>query len=103
MKTKEYHTYYNFQFKHTAVVVTNHPCIQASYVAEALQIHPVMLYRWRQEMREGRIEDNDEEARSINQLMNAQKKIRTLEKEVKQLRSENTVLKKAERIFPRKK
>lgn len=103
MKKKEYHTYYNFQFKHTAVTVRNHPYIQASYVAEALQIHPIMLYRWRQEMREGKIEDNDKEARSINELMDAQKKVKALEKENKYLRSENSVLKKAERIFPGKK
>ena len=52
MKKKEVHTFYNFQFKHTAVRVTNHPYIQASHVADALEIHPVMLYRWKQEMRD---------------------------------------------------
>lgn len=103
MKKKEIHTYYNYQFKHTAVTVTNHPNIQAIDVAEALKIHPIMLYRWRGEMRNGKIKDNDQEARSINELMEAQKKIKKLERELKQLRSENTVLKKAERIFPGKK
>ncbi len=63
MKMKEIHTFYNFQFKHTAVRITNHPNIQASHVADALKIHPIMLYRWRQEMRDGKIEDNDKEAR----------------------------------------
>ena len=48
MKKKEVHTYYNFQFKHTAVSVTNHPDILSVDVAEALNIHPIMLYRWRQ-------------------------------------------------------
>ena len=103
MKTKEVHTFYNFQFKHTAVRITNHSDIQASHVAEALEIHPVMLYRWRQEMREGKIEDNDKEARSINELMEAQKRIKKLEKDCTRLRAENTVLKKAERLFPGKK
>lgn len=51
MKRKEKHTFYNFQFKHTAVTITNHPNIQSIDVAEALNIHPIMLYRWRQEMR----------------------------------------------------
>mgnify|MGYP000459644573 CR=1 FL=1 len=55
MKNKEVHTFYNFQFKHSAVRVTNHPEIQASHVADAPEIHPVMLYRWRQEIREGKI------------------------------------------------
>ncbi len=103
MKKKEVHTYYNYQFKHTAVSVTNHPNIQAIDVAEALSIHPIMLYRWRGEMRTGKIQDNDNEARSITDLMEAQKKIKQLEKELKRLRGENAVLKKAERLFPAKK
>ena len=49
MKKKEFHTFYNYQFKHTAVTVTNHPNIQAIDVAEVLKIHPIMLYRWRGE------------------------------------------------------
>lgn len=103
MKKKEFHTFYNFQFKHTAVRVTNHPAIQANHVAEALEIHPIMLYRWRQEMRQGKIEDNDKEARSINELMEAQSRIKKLEKELQKVRAENAVLKKAERLFPGKK
>ncbi|MBI1423110.1 MAG: transposase [Gammaproteobacteria bacterium] len=103
MKKKEKHTFYNFQFKHTAVKVTNHPNIQSVDVAEALGIHPIMLYRWRQEMREGKIEDNDSEARSLSKLQEAQAKIRKLEKELKRVREENVILKKAERLFPGKK
>lgn len=103
MKKKEFHTYYNYQFKHTAVTVTNHANIQAIDVADALKIHPIMLYRWRGEMRNGKMKDNGQEARSINELMDAQKTIKKLEKELKQLRTENAVLKKAERIFPGKK
>jgi transposase len=103
MKRKENHTYYNYQFKHTAVTVTEHPNIQTVDVAEALQIHPIMLYRWRGEMRDGKIKDNDDQARSITELMEAQKRIKQLEKENKKLRSENAVLKKAERLFPGKK
>lgn len=103
MKKKEAHTYYNYQFKHTAVSVTHHPEIQSVHVAEALQIHPIMLYRWRQEMRAGKIKDNDKSARSITDIQEAQKENKKLKREIKQLRSENAVLKKAERIFPGKK
>ncbi len=103
MKRKEKHTFYNFQFKHTVVTITNHPNIQSIDVAEALKIHPIMLYRWRQEMREGTLENNDHEARSRDKLLLAEKKIKKLEKELKQVREENAVLKKAERIFPGKK
>ena len=103
MKRKAKHTFYNYQFKHTAVTVTEHPKIQTIDVAEALQIHPIMLYRWRGEMRDGKLKDNDDAARSITELTEAQKKIKQLEKENRKLRSENAVLKKAERLFPGKK
>lgn len=44
---KEKHTFYNYQFKHAAVSVSNHPDIQTQAVAEALSIHPFMLSRWK--------------------------------------------------------
>lgn len=103
MRRKEKHTFYNYQFKHTAVKITDHPNIQSIDVADALGIHPIMLYRWRQEMREGKIQDNEQEARSRNELLEAKARIRTLERQVKQLRDENVILKKAERVFPKKK
>lgn len=100
---KEIHTFYNYQFKHTAVSVANHPYIQTQDVAEALNIHPFMLSRWKKQMRDGELEDNDQEARSISELSEAKKKIKALEKELKRVRDENAILKKAERIFPGKK
>lgn len=45
MKKRETYTFYNFQFKHTAITITEHPNIQSIDVAEALRIHPVMLYQ----------------------------------------------------------
>ena len=103
MKKKKVHTFYNYQFKHTAVRVTNHPDIQTVDVAEAQGIHPIMLYRWRGEMETGKIKDNDQEARSINDLMEAESKIKQLEKELAKVRQENAVLRKAEKLFPGKK
>lgn len=100
---KEKHTFYNYQFKHTAVSVANHPDIQTQAVAEALRIHPFMLSRWKKQMRDGALENNDQEARSRDELLKAQEKIKKLERELKRVRDENAVLKKAERIFPGKK
>jgi len=102
MKRKEKHTFYNYQFKHTAVKITDHPNIQSVDVAAALGIHPIMLYRWRQEMREGKIRDNEEQARSRTELLDAKARIRTLERQLKQLREENVILKKAERFSEKK-
>jgi transposase-like protein len=62
-----------------------------------------MLSRWKKQMRDGDLEDNDQEARSISELLEAKKKIKALEKELKRVRDENAILKKAERIFPGKK
>lgn len=100
---KEKHTFYNYQFKHTAVSVANHPDIQTQAVAEALDIHPFMLSRWKKQMRDGALENNDQEARSRDELLKAKEKIKKLERELKRVRDENAVLKKAERIFPGKK
>ena len=50
----------------------------------------------------GYVENNDHEARSRDKLLLAEKKIKKLEKELKQVREENAVLNKAERIFPGK-
>lgn len=100
---KEKHTFYNYQFKHTAVSVSNHPYINTQDVAEALNIHPFMLSRWKKQMRDGTLADNDKEARSKSELQDAQKKIKKLERELKRVRDENAILKKAERIFPGKK
>lgn len=70
---------------------------------KGVRSHPIMLYRWRQEMREGVLENNDKEARSKDKLLTAEKKIKKLELELKRVRAENTILKKAERLFPEKK
>ena len=54
-------------------------------------------------MRTGKLKDNDQAARSINELNVAEKKIKQLEKELTKVRQENAVLRKAEKLFPGKK
>ncbi|MCK4675602.1 MAG: transposase [Gammaproteobacteria bacterium] len=103
MKKKEKLTFYNYHFKHTAVSVTNYPDILSIDVAKALGIHPIMLYRWLHEMREGTLKGSDQEARSTSKLLLAEKKIKKLESELKRGREENTILKKADLLSPGKK
>ena len=62
-----------------------------------------MIYRWQKDMKDGKIVDNEKEARSKSSLDEAKRKIRKLELENRRLRDENIVLKKAERMFPKKK
>ena len=99
MKKNEDHTFYNFQFKHAVVSITNHLNILSVGVAESLNIHLTMLCRWRQEMRERILENNDQEARSRDKLLAAQNKITKLESELKRVRAENNVLKKQRGCF----
>ena len=46
MARRKQYNRYDEDFKATAVALTKIPGIQAKDVAEALAIHPVMLYRW---------------------------------------------------------
>ena len=72
--------------------VANHPYINTQDVAEALNIHAFMFSRWKKEMRDGTLADNDKEARSKSELQEAQKKIKKLERELKRVREENAIL-----------
>src|SRR5262249_62346363 len=44
---------YSVEFKLTAVKLSGMPGVQVQTVADALDIHPFMLSRWRKEAREG--------------------------------------------------
>ena len=57
-KTQEY----GIEFKRAAVQLSHRPRIQVQAVAEALDIHPYMLSRWRKEFREGRLRPRVAEA-----------------------------------------
>jgi len=46
---------YGVEFKRAAVQLSQRPGLQVQGVAEALDIHPFMLSRWRKEFREGRL------------------------------------------------
>ena len=55
MARKKHYNFYDDTFKATAVALTEIPGVLARHVAEVLDIHEVMLYRWRMEMRRGEI------------------------------------------------
>lgn len=101
--TKEKHRRYDLEFKRQAVVLANHPDILTQDVAQALDIHPFMLSRWKKEMREGKLMGKDGGGETSTDLTKANQRIRELEREVKRLKEENTVLKAAERFFSSKK
>ena len=85
---------YSIEFKLTAVKLSHMPGVQVQTVAEALDIHPIMWSRWRQEARDGllrgrpkRVEVNSRRVREI-------KRLQTLERDHAILKAEHELLKK---------
>lgn len=110
---QEIHQRYTLAFKLNAVRLTEHPNVVTKDVAEALGIHPVMLYRWRMEVRNGLLReptpmkkkpDNrplspDAAANADADLATARKRIKQLEKALALREEELDILKKAEQFF----
>jgi transposase len=90
---------YSLQFKRGAVRLTEMPGVEVQVVARALDIHPVMLSRWRQEAREGRLRGT---ASSVPRRLPAParevKRLQELEREHALLQEEHELLKKAIRF-----
>ena len=49
---------YTLAYKLQAVKLANHPDVKTKDIAESLGVHPVMLYRWRMEHRNGELKEN---------------------------------------------
>lgn len=92
---------YHVDFKRLAVALTLHPDILALDVANRLGIHPVMLYRWRMEMRNGGLpgKSNLEDVELETDLISSNRKIKVLEKKLKTTTRERDFLKKVKRFF----
>ena len=91
---------YSLDFKRKAVKLTHVPGIEVQVVAAALDIHPVMLSRWRQEAREGRLRGSQPLSRRepprvpVREL----KRLQALERAHALLQEEHELLKKAIRF-----
>ena len=90
---------YSNEFKVTAVMMANAPDIETKTVAEALNIHPFMLSRWKKEVREGTLKGAAhpklQELKAMEVAVAEDKRIRELEVTLKKARIENDLLKKA--------
>ena len=96
MARRKHYNYYNDQFKATAVALTNIVGVRATDVADALCIHPVMLYRWRLETRRGQLMVKKKDI-EIEPKMRAE--LKRLQREVFELKRANEILKKAAAFF----
>ena len=96
--------FYPVDFKIKAVELSLRDDVLSKDVAQALDIHPLMLSRWRKEYREGkfltkpRYSSNDE---LMAKLPNKKElnKIKQLQKENERLKLENDLLKKWQRYL----
>ena len=87
---------YSHEFKAQAVELANHPDIPVQDVAEALDIHPFMLSRWKKEYREGKIVVDKRKKKPLidESTLSEKKHMRQLERENQKLLIENDLLKK---------
>ena len=89
---------YSLEFKRGAVKLTQMPGVEVQVVAEALDIHPVMLSRWRQEAREGRLKGTSPAPPCPKVPVRELKRLQALEREHAMLQEEHALLKKAIRF-----
>ena len=92
---------YSLEFKLGAVKLTEVPGVQVQTVAEALDIHPVMLSRWRQEAKEGRLRGQVPRPKVIKVPRVSTHEVRQLQELKRQhalLQEEHALLKKAIRF-----
>ena len=95
MARRKHYNYYSEHFKATAVALSKINGVRAMDVAEALCIHPVMLYRWRMETRNGDLMAKKKDINIDPETRSELKRLRKLEKEHKLLQMEHDLLKKA--------
>lgn len=89
---------YSLDFKLKAVKLTQIPGMQVQIVAESLDLHPVMLSRWRQELREGRLKDVAPRPKISKRVVREIQRLQELEKAHRLLLEEHELLKQAIRF-----
>lgn len=95
MARKSKYDYYDDRFKATAVELGALPGVYAKDVADVLDIHPIMLYRWKKEYREGEIMKKPVKGMMDTETSRELKRLRKIEKAHKTLQMEHELLKKS--------
>jgi transposase len=89
---------YSVEFKLSAVKLSKQPGVLVQEVAEALDIHPFMLSRWRKEAREGRLRGRGQKIGFNRELAAELKQLTELQRRYALLQQEHALLKKAIRF-----
>jgi transposase len=92
---------YSMHFKATAARLSDLPDVLIQDVAEALDIHPFMLSRWRKQAREGLIVTKG--VKLDDETVTELKRLRDLEQKYKVLQQEHELLKKSHPVCFRSK
>lgn len=94
---------YSTEFKVKAVEWSHQAHRSVQGVAEALDIHPFMLSRWRKEYREGKfaMKRVKKAPADAKQKIHEQDEVARLKRRVSELQKENDILKKFQRFRPR--
>jgi len=98
MEEKRRRRRYTKEFKMEAVNLVKERDGRVTEVANNLGIHPVMLHRWIKEYSD----DPEYAFPGLGKLKEPDEELRQLRKEVKDLREERDILKKALSIFSKK-
>ena len=90
---------YSKEFKVMVVKLTHMDDVQIKKISDCMGLHPLMVSRWRKEVRDGKLlaTDSRRVEMTLKKPTNTKKaddKTKELEKEIKRLKAENEVLKK---------
>lgn len=89
---------YSVEFKLTAVKLSHMPGVEVQTVADALDIHPFMLSRWRKEVRDGALRGRARRVELPSRPAREMKQLQALKREHAMLQEEHELLKKAIRF-----
>lgn len=95
MARKTKYDSYDDRFKATAVELGALPGVKAIDVAQILDIHPIMLYRWKKEYRDGLIMKRKAKGTLETEEKAELKRLRAMEKKHKELLMKHDLLKKS--------
>lgn len=97
---------YSVEFKIKVVKLTLELDVKAVDIAKVLNLHPMMIYRWRQEYREGKFVEKPSRRISMSKDTSSPKEnndkddeIKRLKKQLADTKKENDFLKKWERYL----
>jgi transposase len=89
---------YSVEFKLTAVKLSRMPGVEVQTVADALDVHPFMLSRWRKEVRDGALKGRVQRLAVASRPRREIHRLQALEREHAMLKAEHELLKKAIRF-----